>query len=65
MENHTAREQNQPEEKNQEYLQQALQGAAAAMPAQVIPLKHVLRAAQAEYTKLEKPLTDAEVGGWM
>jgi hypothetical protein len=24
-----------------------------------------LRAAQTEYSKLEKPLTDAEVGGWM
>ncbi|MEH2310904.1 MAG: ATP-binding protein [Nostoc sp.] len=33
LENHAAREQNQPEEKNQEYLQQALQEAAAAMPA--------------------------------
>jgi hypothetical protein len=28
-------------------------------------MKHVLRAAQTEYSKLEKPLTDAEVGGWM
>jgi hypothetical protein len=27
-------------------------------------MKHWLRAAQAEYAKLEKPLTDAEVGSW-
>ncbi|MEH1976764.1 MAG: hypothetical protein V7L02_26820 [Nostoc sp.] len=33
LENHTASEQNQPDKKNQEHLQQALQEAAAAMPA--------------------------------
>lgn len=31
------------------------------------PLKmaHLLRAASTEYTKLEKPLTEAEIGGWI
>ncbi|WP_257236410.1 hypothetical protein [Nostoc sp. 'Peltigera malacea cyanobiont' DB3992] len=33
LENHTAKEQNQPEENNQEHLQQELQEATAAMPA--------------------------------
>jgi len=28
-------------------------------------MAHLLRAAQTEYAKLEKPLTDAEIGGWM
>ena len=37
----------------------------AADAGEPVQMKHVLRAAQAEYTKLEKPLTDAEVGGWM
>jgi len=26
---------------------------------------HVLRAARSEYTKLEKPLTEVEIGGWI
>jgi hypothetical protein len=25
---------------------------------------HILRAAQGEYAKLEKPLTEAEIGAW-
>jgi len=29
-----------------------------------VQMKHLLHAAQCEYTKLEKPLTDAEVEGW-
>jgi hypothetical protein len=37
----------------------------AADAAEPVQMKHVLRAAQTEYTKLEKPLTEAEVGGWM
>ncbi|MCC5642556.1 ATP-binding protein [Nostoc sp. CHAB 5824] len=37
----------------------------AADAGEPVQMKHVLRAAQTEYTKLEKPLTDAEVGGWM
>ncbi|MEH2241074.1 ATP-binding protein [Nostoc sp.] len=37
----------------------------AADAGEAVQMKHVLRAAQTEYTKLEKPLTDAEVGGWM
>ncbi|MDZ8083022.1 MAG: ATP-binding protein [Nostoc sp. DcaGUA01] len=37
----------------------------AADAGEPVQMKHVLRAAQTEYTKLEKPLTDAEIGGWM
>ncbi|MBD2560905.1 MULTISPECIES: ATP-binding protein [Nostoc] len=37
----------------------------AADAGEPVQMKHVLRAAQTEYTKLEKPLTEAEVGGWM
>jgi hypothetical protein len=29
-----------------------------------VRMSHLLRAARAEYAKLEKPLTDAELGGW-
>jgi hypothetical protein len=36
----------------------------AADAGEPVQMKHVLRAAQTEYTKLEKPLTDAEIGGW-
>jgi hypothetical protein len=28
-------------------------------------MSHVLSAARSEYAKLEKPLTDAEVAGWL
>ncbi|MBD2526541.1 ATP-binding protein [Nostoc sp. FACHB-133] len=37
----------------------------AADAGEAVQMKHLLRAAQTEYSKLEKPLTDAEVGGWM
>ena len=30
-----------------------------------ISMSHLLRAAKSEYAKLEKPLTDAEIAGWM
>ncbi|HLH73802.1 MAG TPA: ATP-binding protein, partial [Chloroflexota bacterium] len=42
-------------------------GAAflAADAGEPIRMSHVLRAAQAEYVKLEKSLTEAEVGGWV
>jgi SpoVK/Ycf46/Vps4 family AAA+-type ATPase len=30
-----------------------------------VGMGHVLRAARSEYAKLEKPLTDAEVAGWV
>jgi hypothetical protein len=30
-----------------------------------VDMAMLLRAAQAEYAKLEKPLTDAEIGGWL
>lgn len=36
----------------------------AAAAGQPVGMDHVLRAAQAEYAKLERPLTDAEVSGW-
>ncbi|MDZ8053478.1 MAG: ATP-binding protein [Aulosira sp. ZfuVER01] len=36
----------------------------AADAGEVVQMKHVLRAAQTEYGKLEKPLTEAEIGGW-
>ncbi|MEH2050320.1 ATP-binding protein [Nostoc sp.] len=37
----------------------------AADAGEAVQMKHVLRAAQTEYSKLEKPLTEAEIGGWM
>ena len=30
-----------------------------------LSMPHLLRAARVEYAKLEKPLTDAEIGGWL
>ena len=36
----------------------------AADAGESVQMKHLLRAAQSEYSKLEKPLTDAEVGNW-
>ena len=30
-----------------------------------VRMSHVLRAARSEYRKIEKPLTEAEIGGWM
>jgi SpoVK/Ycf46/Vps4 family AAA+-type ATPase len=29
-----------------------------------VRMNHVLRAARTEYRKIEKPLTEAEIGGW-
>jgi len=37
----------------------------AADASEPVRMKHLLRAAQSEYAKLEKSLTDAEVGGWV
>ncbi|MBW4671340.1 MAG: AAA family ATPase [Cyanomargarita calcarea GSE-NOS-MK-12-04C] len=37
----------------------------AADTGEAVQMKHLLRAAQSEYAKLEKPLTDTEVGGWV
>jgi SpoVK/Ycf46/Vps4 family AAA+-type ATPase len=37
----------------------------AADSGEPIHMAHVLRAARAEYAKLEKPLTDAEIAGWI
>jgi hypothetical protein len=43
----------------------ALNGAfLAAAAGQPVRMEHLLRAAQAEYAKLERPLTDSEVVGW-
>jgi hypothetical protein len=42
-----------------------LNGAFLAADAkEVLQMKHLLRAAQSEYAKLEKTLTEAETGGW-
>jgi hypothetical protein len=30
-----------------------------------VKMAHLLRAAATEYAKLEKPLTEAEIGGWI
>jgi ATP-dependent 26S proteasome regulatory subunit len=37
----------------------------AAHQDQPVMMKHILLAAKAEYVKLERPLTDAEVRGWV
>jgi len=41
-------------------------GAAfvAADQDEPVTMAHLLRAARAEYAKLERPLTDSEIGGW-
>ena len=36
----------------------------AADAGEPVRMAHILRAARSEYTKLEKPLTEAEIGGW-
>jgi ATP-dependent 26S proteasome regulatory subunit len=43
-------------------LNAAFLAAAAAQP---ITMEHILQATRSEYTKLERPLTDAEVKGWV
>jgi hypothetical protein len=44
----------------------ALQAAFLAADAnEPVRMAHLLRAARSEYAKLEKPLTDAESGGWV
>lgn len=42
-------------------LQAAFLAAEAGVPVQ---MNHLLRAARTEYTKLERPLSETEVGGW-
>lgn len=37
----------------------------AADVGEEVQMKHILQAAQAEYSKLERPLTDGEVKGWV
>jgi hypothetical protein len=29
-----------------------------------VRMSHLLRATRSEYTKIDKPLTEAEIGGW-
>jgi SpoVK/Ycf46/Vps4 family AAA+-type ATPase len=36
----------------------------AADSGEPVRMSHLLRAARSEYTKIERPLTDAEIGGW-
>ena len=42
-------------------LQAAFLAAAAGEP---VRMRHVARAACSEFAKLEKPLSDASIGGW-
>jgi len=42
-------------------LHAAFQAAEAGEP---VRMPHILRAAHSEYAKLEKPLTESEIGGW-
>ncbi len=42
-------------------LHAAFQAADTGEP---VRMAHLLRAARYEYAKLEKPLTEAEIGGW-
>jgi len=37
----------------------------AADSGESVKMKHILQAAQSEYVKLERPLTDAEIKGWV
>jgi hypothetical protein len=37
----------------------------AADAGEPMGMKHILQAAKSEYVKLERPLTDAEVKGWV
>ena len=37
----------------------------AANAGEPMHMTHLLRATRGEYSKLEKPLTDAEIGGWI
>ncbi|PXF58913.1 MAG: ATPase [Candidatus Methanogaster sp.] len=37
----------------------------AANAREDVGMKHLLRAARSEYAKMEKPLTEAEIGGWV
>jgi hypothetical protein len=36
----------------------------AAEAGESVRMAHLLRAARAEYAKLDRPLGDAEIGGW-
>ena len=37
----------------------------AADAGQPVGMAHLLQASRSEYAKLEKPLTEAEIGGWL
>ena len=43
----------------------AQRGVSGCRTQRPVGMAHVLRAARSEYAKLEKPLTDAEVEGWV
>jgi hypothetical protein len=49
------------------HIRNIAMGAAflAADSGEPVRMEHVLAAARQEFTKLEKPLTDAEIAGWM
>ena len=36
----------------------------AADDGEPVGMRHLLRAARSEYAKLERPLSEAEIGGW-
>ena len=37
----------------------------AAQAGEIVRMQHILQAAKSEYTKMERPLTDAEIKGWV
>ena len=37
----------------------------AADSAEPVRMRHVMGATRAEYAKLERPLTESEIGGWI
>ena len=37
----------------------------AAEADEPVRMKHLMQATRAEYIKMERPLTDSEIGGWV
>ncbi|HUW68082.1 MAG TPA: hypothetical protein VMW20_08540 [Candidatus Nanoarchaeia archaeon] len=37
----------------------------AAEAEELVRMTHLMQAARAEYIKMERPLTDSEIGGWI
>ena len=55
----------EPSARRRQHPNIALDAAFLAADAnEPIRMNHVLRATRTEYAKIEKPLTDAEIGGW-